>query len=109
VFSKLSWFFKQYWKRYLFAITALIIASAIGLVPPKLVGFIIDHIQMETLTHKILMTIILIYIALLIAHYTIGFLWDYTLFGGAVILERVIRSRLMSHKLKMTPTFFGKY
>lgn len=109
VFRKLSWFFKQYWKRYLFAITALIIASAIGLVPPKLIGNLIDHIQMETLTYQLLLTIILIYVAILIAHYTIGFLWDYTLFGGAVILEKVIRSRLMSHMLKMTPTFFGRY
>lgn len=109
IFIKLGWFFRQYWKRYMFAIISLMLASAIGLIPPKLVGFIIDNIQFDTLTMNLLTKIILVYFVVLIAHYTVGFLWDYNLFGGAVILEQVIRSRFMLHMLKMTPTFFGKY
>ncbi|MBO1002891.1 ABC transporter ATP-binding protein [Pseudogracilibacillus auburnensis] len=109
VLGKLSWFFKHYWKRYTFAITALIIASAIGLIPPKLLGYTIDHIRFETLTTKILITVIIIYGSIIIIHYIISFLWDYTLFGGSIILEKWMRSRLMQHFLKMTPTFFGKY
>ncbi|MDY0406285.1 ABC transporter ATP-binding protein [Virgibacillus sp. 179-BFC.A HS] len=101
--------FKHYWKRYVFAITALMLASAIGLIPPKLVGFAIDHIQFETLTAKLLMILIVGYLLLIIVHYTISFLWDYTLFSGAAILERWTRSRLMGHFLRMTPTFYGKY
>lgn len=109
IFNKLKWFFKHYWKRYTFAIIALITASAMGLIPPKLVGFAIDHIRFETMTMKILTTVILIYFLVMFLHYTIGFLWDYTLFGGAVILERWLRSRLMDHFMKMTPKFFGRY
>ncbi|SES68364.1 ATP-binding cassette, subfamily B [Oceanobacillus limi] len=108
VFKKLDWFFKHYWKRYTFAIISLIIASAIGLIPPKIVGYAIDHIQFETLTMKLLVLIVVSYLCLIVVHYLISFLWDYTLFGGAVILEKWIRSRLMDHFLKMTPTFFGK-
>lgn len=109
VFRKLDWFFKHYWKRYIFAIIALITASAIGLIPPKIIGYSIDQIQLDTLTIDVLQSILLILLVLLIAHYTISFLWDYTLFGGAVILERWVRSKLMGHFLRMTPTFFGKY
>ncbi|WP_040982039.1 ABC transporter ATP-binding protein [Oceanobacillus jeddahense] len=109
VFKKLSWFFAHYWKRYTFAIIALIIASAIGLIPPKLVGYVIDHIQFETLTVQILTAVISGYIGIIIVHYIISYLWDYTLFGGAVILERWMRSKLMQHFLSMSPTFFGKY
>ncbi|HLR75388.1 MAG TPA: ABC transporter ATP-binding protein [Virgibacillus sp.] len=109
VFKKLDWFFKHYWKRYLFAIIALMTASAIGLLPPKIIGYAIDHIQFETLTAKLLWTIIIVYLVIMVTYYLIGFLWDYTLFGGAVILERWIRSRLMGHMLKMSPPFFGKY
>ncbi|MFD1414230.1 ABC transporter ATP-binding protein [Oceanobacillus jeddahense] len=109
VFKKLSWFFAYYWKRYTFAIIALIIASAIGLIPPKLVGYVIDHIQFETLTVQILTAVISGYIGIIIVHYIISYLWDYTLFGGAVILERWMRSKLMQHFLSMSPTFFGKY
>ncbi|RDW19851.1 ABC transporter ATP-binding protein [Oceanobacillus chungangensis] len=109
VFKKLDWFFKHYWKRYTFAILALITASGIGLIPPKLVGFTIDQIQFNSLTTQVLTAIILGYLALIVVHYTISFLWDYTLFGGAVILERWVRSNLMDHFMRMTPTFYGKY
>lgn len=109
VFNKLKWFFKYYWKRYVFAIIALIIASAIGLIPPKLVGFAIDKIQYETLTMKLLTAIIAGYLMLVFVHYVISFFWDYTLFSGSVMLEKWLRSRLMSHVLNMSPPFFGKY
>jgi len=109
VLSKLDWFFKHFWKRYTFAIIALIIASAIGLVPPKMLGFVIDHIRFQSLTMNILLTIIGIYIALIIVHYIVSYLWYHTLFGGAVTLEKWMRSRLMDHFLKMSPTFYGKY
>ncbi|WP_010650186.1 ABC transporter ATP-binding protein [Oceanobacillus massiliensis] len=109
VFKKLDWFFKHYWKRYLLAIISLIIASAVGLIPPKIVGFTIDQIQFDSLTAQLLIVLIISYLVLIVVHYAISFLWDYTLFGGAVILERWMRSRLISHFLKMTPTFYGKY
>lgn len=79
------------------------------MIPPKIIGYSIDQIQLDTLTIDVLQSILLILLVLLIAHYTISFLWDYTLFGGAVILERWVRSKLMGHFLRMTPTFFGKY
>ncbi|QAS51775.1 ABC transporter ATP-binding protein [Halobacillus litoralis] len=108
VLFKLSWFFKKYWKRYTFAIIALIIVSAIDLIPPKLVGMAIDEIQFNTLTKERLMEILLLYGGLIFASYSISYLWDYTLFSGAMIMERTMRSRLMNHFLQMTPTFFGK-
>src|SRR5690625_1043375 len=109
VFKKLGWFFKHYWKRYLFAVIALMTASAVGLIPPKIIGTAIDHIRFETLTMKILTTLILTYALVMFLHYTIGFLWDFTLFGGAVILERWIRSRLIAHFMKMSPPFYGSF
>src|SRR5690606_24821073 len=40
--------------------------------------------------------------------YLINFVWQYQLFGGAYVIERQLRSSLMGHFLKMTPTFFEK-
>lgn len=109
IFKKLDWFFKYYWKRYLAAILALVFASTLSLIPPKLVGFTIDHIQYHTLTEKILMLVIVGYIILAFVHYTVSFFWDYTLFSGAIILEKWMRSKLIAHFLKMTPPFFEKF
>ncbi|HLR02721.1 MAG TPA: ABC transporter transmembrane domain-containing protein [Virgibacillus sp.] len=109
IFGKLDWFFKHYWKRYVFAIIALMIASGIGLIPPKIIGYIIDQIQFESLTVNLLLYVIIGYLILTFLHYFISIMWDYTLFGGAVILERWLRSKLMKHFLQMTPTFFGRF
>ncbi|QDP39629.1 ABC transporter ATP-binding protein [Radiobacillus deserti] len=108
VFKKLDWFFKKYWKRYTFAIIALIIGSFIEIFPPRLIGMAIDEIQYNTLTFERITEILLIFGGLIIASYSINFLWDYTLFSGAMIMERTMRSKLMGHFLRMTPTFFGK-
>ncbi|TGB05368.1 ABC transporter ATP-binding protein [Halobacillus salinus] len=108
VLVKLRWFFKQYWKRYTFAVIALIIASVIDLIPPQLIGMAIDEIQFNTMTQERLMQLLMVYGGVLIASYIISYLWDYTLFSGAMMMERTMRSRLMNHFLKMTPTFFGK-
>lgn len=109
VLGKLGWFFKQYWKRYTFAIISLIIASALGLIPPKLLGIVIDHIRFETLTANILLVMLIIYAAIIVTHYIISYLWNFTLFSGSVMLEKGLRSQLMGHFLKMTATFFGKH
>ncbi|WP_085506807.1 ABC transporter ATP-binding protein [Thalassobacillus devorans] len=109
VFSKLGWFFKLHWKRYTFAIIALVIASVIDIIPPKLVGMAIDEIQFNSLSLERLAEIMLIYGGLIVASYTISFLWDYTLFGGAIMMEQAMRSKLMNHFLRMTPSFFQKF
>jgi ATP-binding cassette, subfamily B, multidrug efflux pump len=108
VLLKLRWFFKKYWKRYSFAIIALVIVSMIDLIPPKLVGMAIDEIQFNTLTVDRLRELLLIYGGIIIASYSISYLWDYTLFSGAMMMEKTMRSRLMNHFLRMTPTFYGK-
>ena len=109
VLNKLSWFFKQHWKRYILAIMALILASAVGLIPPKLIGIVIDHIQHQTLTTQALYSLITIFIIAIILNYTLGYLWSFTLFSGSMMLEKDMRSQLMSHYLNMTPTFYDKY
>ncbi|MCP3026821.1 ABC transporter ATP-binding protein [Halobacillus sp. A5] len=106
VLFKLGWFFKEHWKKYTFAITALIVVSAVDLIPPKLVGIAIDEIQFNTLTMERLVELLLIYGVIIILSYTLSYLWDYTLFSGAATLERTMRERLMNHFLRMTPRFF---
>ncbi|SFL35882.1 ATP-binding cassette, subfamily B [Gracilibacillus orientalis] len=107
VFNKLSWFFKEQWMRYTIAITALIIVNFIDLIPPKLVGMTIDAIQYNELSAARLTEIIVIFIILIIISYAIMFLWDYNLFSGSLLLERKMRSNLMSHFLKMSPRFYS--
>ncbi|MGG1550457.1 ABC transporter ATP-binding protein [Paenibacillus ferrarius] len=109
VLKKLAWFFRMNWKRYTLAIGLLIIVGIIDVIPPKLIGYAIDGIHMGTLTGTKLVQLLAFWGALIIVGYTLSYVWLYQLFGGAFVLERVLRSRFMRHLLRMTPTFYEKY
>lgn len=108
VLGKLAWFFKRHWIRYTIAVVLLTGVGIIEIIPPKLIGNIIDSIHMGTITREDMMKTLGIFIAVLISMYVTMYIWMYQLFGGAFIIERTMRSRFMRHLLKMTPTFFEK-
>ncbi|MGE7840581.1 ABC transporter ATP-binding protein [Lysinibacillus sp. NPDC093712] len=108
VLSKLSWFFKQYWKQYTVAIVLLMIASALEVIPPYLLGNIIDILTAGTMTTAILSKYILIFSGIIVGGYVLNFVWQFRLFEGAINLEKILRRNLMQHFLRMTPTFYEK-
>lgn len=108
VLSKLSWFFKKYWKQYTIAVTLLIIASGLEVVPPYLLGSIIDILTAGEMTPALLTKYILIFLGIIIGGYALNFVWQFRLFEGAINLEKILRRNLMQHFLRMTPTFYEK-
>jgi ATP-binding cassette, subfamily B, multidrug efflux pump len=108
IFKKLSWFFKENWKRYTVAIFLLTIVGILDVIPPKLVGDAIDDIQMGTMSWDAVSNYLWLMGGITIVSYGMTYIWLYKLFGGAFLLERKMRSNFMTHLLKMTPTFFEK-
>ncbi|WP_280768686.1 ABC transporter ATP-binding protein [Salipaludibacillus daqingensis] len=108
VLKKLTWFFKEHKKRYMIAISLLIIASFLEVLPPRLLGIVIDDVHQGRLTEEGLRQYIMLFIILMVAIYIITYIWMRKLFGGAFIIERTLRSKYMNHLMKMTPTFYEK-
>lgn len=108
VLWKLRWFFKENWIRYTVAVGLLFIANIIEIIPPWLIGVAIDAIAQNELTMELMWQYIVVLAVAMILAYLINFVWQYQLFGGAYVIERQLRSSLMGHFLKMTPTFFEK-
>ncbi|MFZ4200874.1 ABC transporter ATP-binding protein [Lysinibacillus sp. NPDC056220] len=108
VLSKLGWFFKRYWKQYTVAIVLLMIASGLEVVPPYLLGSIIDILTAGEMTPAILTKYVFIFIGIIIGGYLLNFVWQFRLFEGAINLEKILRRNLMQHFLRMTPTFYEK-
>lgn len=108
VLTKLSWFFKSNWKRYTVAISLLIFTGFIDVIPPWLIGYTIDGIHQDLLGQAEFDRIFYSWIAITVVGYIITYIWHYQLFGGAFVLEKLLRSRLMGHFLKMTPTFYER-
>ncbi|MGM0899326.1 MAG: ABC transporter ATP-binding protein [Bacillota bacterium] len=108
VLWKLKWFFKENWLRYTIAVVLLFVANILEIVPPWLIGVAIDAIAQEELTSALLWQYIVVLLVAMVLAYIINFIWQYQLFGGAYVIERQLRSSLMGHFLKMTPTFYEK-
>jgi len=108
VLRKLGWFFKQQWQRYTIAVTLLIFGGILEMIPPKLVGEAIDDIYVGSLTLERLFLHIGLLLGLTTLIYAVNYIWMYQLFGGAFLVERILRTRFMRHLLKMTPTFYEK-
>jgi ATP-binding cassette, subfamily B, multidrug efflux pump len=108
VLSKLSWFFKENWKRYSVAISLLIFVGILDVLPPKIVGMAIDAIQIGSMNQSLILKYIGWLLLITVVSYFITYIWMYQLFGGAFLIERKLRTRFMKHLLKMTPTFFER-
>ncbi|MCZ2260045.1 ABC transporter ATP-binding protein [Sporosarcina sp. G11-34] len=108
VLFKLKWFFKENKKRYTVAIVLLMFTTLLVVIPPWLIGEAIDSIYTQTLTAKLLSLIIGAMVLIIVVNYVSNYVWQYQLFGGAYVVERQLRGRLMRHFLKMTPTFYEK-
>ncbi|OXT17050.1 multidrug ABC transporter permease/ATP-binding protein [Bacillus sp. OG2] len=108
ILKKLSWFFKEQWKRYTVAIILLAIVGVLDVMPPRLVGQAIDDIHLGSLDSGKILQYLLLLGVITVVSYGITYVWMYQLFGGAFLVERKLRSRFMNHLLKMTPSFFEK-
>jgi ATP-binding cassette, subfamily B, multidrug efflux pump len=108
VLGKLSWYFKENKKRYALALGFLFVVNILEVIPPKLIGMTIDEINNGTLSASRMYTYIGLLVGIMAICYISSYIWQYQLFGGAFLLERRFRGKLMGHLLKMTPTFYQK-
>ena len=109
VLGKLGWFFKEHKTRYIIGVTMLIVVGVIELIPPRLLGQAIDDIVYGVITAESLLRYLSYILISMVVIYGITYVWMYQIFGGANLVERKLRSKLMRHLLKMTPPFFEKH
>src|SRR5690625_3180049 len=108
VFIDLKWFFKQEKRPYGIGILLLILVALIELVPPKIIGIIVDQIKEGTLTGSQLLNWMIILAVTGIAMYVFRFFWRAMIFGSAYKLARQLRDMLYAHFTKMSQTFYQK-
>ena len=93
VLKKLGWFFRMHWKRYAVAITLLVLTGILDIIPPWLLGYVIDGINQNILGTVEFNRVMFFWIGLTVIGYIITYVWHYQLFGGAFVLERLLRSK----------------
>ncbi|REH96305.1 multidrug ABC transporter permease/ATP-binding protein [Staphylococcus felis] len=109
VFKDLSWFFKQEKKRFMISFIALLITAFCNLVPPQIMGFVIDHMTQKTLTPQNLTGYLLVILCAGLIVYALRYYSRLKLFGASAKLGRILRNRLYIKYTSMSPSFFQKY
>ncbi|MBU9722640.1 MULTISPECIES: ABC transporter transmembrane domain-containing protein [Bacillaceae] len=108
VFKDLMWYFKEQKWKYGGGILVLALVSFLSLLPPYVVGLIVDHIVENTLTQDILLRWMVILFVLAVTVYVLRYIWRILIFGSAIRLARLLRNQLYDHFSRMSASFFQK-
>ncbi|MGO4887651.1 ABC transporter transmembrane domain-containing protein [Anaerobacillus sp. MEB173] len=108
IFIDLLWYFKQEKLRYGTGIIILAFVSLFSLLPPYIVGVIVDHIEQRTITTSIVYKWISILFLVAVTVYVLRYLWRIMIFGASIRLARLLRNRLYDHFTKMSANFYQR-
>ena len=109
IIRKIGWFLKLEKKRYIVGILALSLVSVFNLIPPRVIGNVVDNISSGELTNKYLLINVIYLVSAALIMYGLRYVWRVYIFGAAYNLGRLLRFRLFQHFTKMSPSFYQKY
>lgn len=109
IFRKLGWFFKQEKKHYLIGVFSLFAVAIVQLIPPKVIGIIIDEIADQNISMQIIALWIGVLIIAAFLQYLFRYIWRMNIWGSAARLEKELRQRLFAHFTQMDSLFYQKY
>lgn len=109
IFIKLGWYFKQEWKIYLVGVFGLILTALLAIIPPRIIGVLVDAIHNGKLNASQLMILLIVLTVVAFAQYGSRYMWRTAIWGEAAKLEKVLRNRLFWHYTQMDQAFFQRY
>ena len=109
IIQKLWWFFKLEKRRYLVGIVALVLVSVLNLIPPMVMGRVIDAITSGQLTQQALLLDLFYLLLAAFGMYYLRYVWRMYILGTSYRLGQIMRSRLFEHFTKMSPAFYQTY
>ena len=109
IIRKIEWFLKLEKKRYIVGILALSLVSVFNLIPPRVIGNVVDNIASGQLTNKYLFINLIYLVLAALIMYGLRYVWRIYIFGAAYNLGRLLRFRLFQHFTKMSSSFYQKY
>ena len=100
IIQKLWWFFKLEKCRYL---------AVLNLIPPMVMGHVIDAITLGNLTQSNLLLNLIYLLLSAFGMYYLRYVWRMYILGTSYRLGQIMRSRLFEHFSKMSPAFYQTY
>ncbi len=109
IFWQLRWFFRQEWRSYTGVILILCVVSAMQLIAPRVIGWVVDGTVNHTMPLSTLFGWLIGLVVLGLVGYLLRVIWQVWLFGTSTKLGMVLRNRLYRHYISHTAAFFDSY
>lgn len=109
IFWQLGWFFRLERWRYGKAVLALLAVALLSMVPPRLTGWLIDHVQAHTLTGRQVAWVGGGLVLLAVVVYILRVFWRIWLFGASLHLAALLRERLYERLTRLSPAFYQQH
>ena len=109
LFAQLSWYFRREWRRYLGAVCLLIIIAILQLIPPKVVGYVVDGVtEQHYTTARVLMWVGTLVLTAVIV-YLLRYVWRVLLFGASYQLAVELREDFYRQLSRQHPEFYLRH
>ncbi|MGK2946611.1 MAG: SmdA family multidrug ABC transporter permease/ATP-binding protein [Candidatus Malihini olakiniferum] len=109
LFAQLAWYFRREWRRYLGAVILLIIITILQLLPPKLIGMIVDDVTRDAMPEETLMQWIGVMLLIAVIVYLLRYVWRIFLFGASYQLAVELREDFYRQLSRQHPTFYLRH
>lgn len=109
LFAQLSWYFTREWRRYLGAVSLLIIIAGLQLIPPRLVGVIVDGVIRGGFGARQILTWVSVMLTIAVMVYLLRYVWRVLLFGASYQLAVELRADFYRQLGRQNPSFYLRH
>jgi ATP-binding cassette, subfamily B, multidrug efflux pump len=109
LFAQLGWYFHREWRRYVGAVLLLIIVAILQLLPPKLVGVIVDGVSTKQMSVNMLLVWVGVILVTAVVVYLLRYVWRVLLFGASYQLAVELRANIYRQLSRQTPGFYLRH
>lgn len=109
LFAQLSWYFCREWRRYLGAVALLIIIAMLQLIPPKVVGIVVDGVTERHFTTGQILMWIATMVLIAVVVYLLRYVWRVLLFGASYQLAVELREDYYRQLSRQHPEFYLRH
>lgn len=109
LFAQIGWYFRREWRRYLGAVLLLIIIAVLQLLPPKLVGIIVDGVTSKQMPPRELLAWLGLMLGTAILVYLLRYVWRVLLFGASYQLAVELRENFYRQLSRQNPAFYLRH
>ncbi|PRD17210.1 SmdA family multidrug ABC transporter permease/ATP-binding protein [Pantoea coffeiphila] len=109
LFSQLSWYFLREWRRYVGAVLLLIVIALLQLLPPHIVGTIVDGVSQQQMSHQSLLVWVGVMLLTAVVVYLLRYVWRVLLFGASYQLAVELREDFYRQLSRQHPEFYLRH